>query len=336
MRMRDQIPTLRGMENETVAAMRRDEEIAVEKLHSIWEATKDALRFAVRDEYRRTFRTGNWNGPKARQTGVLIRIEHRAKMLLSNFSHVAFPFIDDVLKHTKRNRKLRLAWMLDQVSPDGIHPMVDGRMMKAREANLTSGAVTAVFGEEARALWKERWGSWLNAYSSALGHNITLGALNESSPDDAAGEVDATRPGSPANDFWEILDRLFRTEVINAQAQASAEFSDENSEMILTEIWQAHADMRVCVDCEANDGQQRDEVEGDEIPLHPYCRCYWRIVPLAWLDFMRGLDPEQAKALDAKGIAPTMMGITDPETGKVGGFTTVDFYDWTGKLVGSY
>jgi len=327
---------LKRMERDTIGSSRIAEERETARLRTMWEATKYTMKSRIREEYRKAFAHGVWDLSRARSSGALVRIQKHTTACLDLFGASAAPFMATHLNQAKKERVLRLAWMLDMTSPPMVRPKVGGARLRLKEANVT-GSVHVYSGPEAEASWLERFGEWLRGYDESLNRNITLGALNNSTPDDAAQEVDAARTGNRSMDFWDKIDSIFRNERQRAEAEGSVMFGAENEDMLAEEIWQAEGDEATCEDCDELDGYSRADAEkgGDTIPLHPNCRCYWRIVPKAWSEYLRSLDPEQARALDDKGIAPDAMALRDPETGKIGGLIWIDFKDWQGNIVGA-
>lgn len=326
---------LRKMNQETLAASRLGEERECERLRAMWNAAKFSMKAHIREEYRKAFPKGAWSLTAARQSGAMVRIQRQVKTTLDLFGHSAAPYMAEAFNSAKRERVMRLAWMLDMTSPKMVRPKVAGQRLKLREASANaSGMVNVYTGAEAEATWLQRFGEWLNAYERTLYTNIELGAINGSTPDDAAQEVEVARPGNRAVDFWDRIDTLFRTTRLAAEAEGAASFMDDNSDMLLEEVWTAQADARVCEDCAALDGDTRAEAEqaGAEPPLHPFCRCYYRIVPKAWSEYLRSLDPEQADALSSRGIAPDAMAVRGDD-GKVAALVWVEYKDWLGNVV---
>ena len=261
------------MVDETTKTARSMEETHVEQMAKMWEATKRALKAAIVEEYHRDFGKESWDSTTAKSKGTFLRIERHIRNILQSFADSSVPFLAQALHQHREERKIRMAWMLDQTTPPGIHPKLQGRRVKAREAEpFISGSLARVLvGDEAMAAWAERWGMWLGAYQSTLMNNIALGSMGGSSPFDAGEAVDSARPGSPNADLWSVMERIFRTEIIGAQSQAAGEFSDENDDLLTTEVWVSHHNGRVCPECEDNDGQTREEIGDDDPPIHPYC-----------------------------------------------------------------
>lgn len=332
-----QAAALARMEKDTLRASRLAEERAVSKVAAMWERTRAAIKAAIREEYLQGFPGGEvWSLPRARANGTMLRIQRRVHALLDGFNAAAIPFIRSTLSQAKQERKLRAAWMLDMTTPPAIHPKLSGVPVKAREAGQSlSGAVRILSGAAARQDWTNRWGTWLNGYAQALNTNLELGALNDSTPEQAGDAADTARPGPAAVNFWDVLDRLLRSEMLHAEADGYREFAAENEEHAMVEIWQAHDDARVCEDCAYLDQSERTE-DSEEPPLHPRCRCYWRMVPRAWADYMKDVDPDAAHDAELRGVPPGGMAMRDPETGKLMGMTYVEFFDWKGNLVATY
>lgn len=325
---------LKKMDREMVGASRLAEERESARIKAMWEATKYTMKSRIRDEYRKAFTKQNWTLTLARQTGTMLRIQRHVSELLNAFGHSAAPYMADSFNAAKKERVMRLAWTLDMTTPKMVRPKVNGQRLKLREAAVVSGQVAVYSGVEAEATWLERFEEWLRAYENNLMSNIQLGALNASTPDDAAQEVEVSRPGNRAVDFWDRIDTLFRTERLRSETEGAGSFIDDNADMLLEEVWTAMADNRVCPDCAALDGDTRAEAEeqGAEPPLHPLCRCYYRIVPKAWGDYLRALDPEQALLMSARGVAPDAMAVRGDD-GKISALVWVEYKDWLGNVV---
>ncbi len=213
----------------------------------------------------------------------------------------------------------RHAWLLDQVTPVNIHVKYNIHT-GFREANilLTSG-------------FSERWGQWVQGYGEALMQNLKMGALNNSTVTDAIGEVDATRVNTPAYTLESALGRLWDYYSWDAITGGMSDVVGDNPEAAEEEVWRTSGDLRVCDDCDANEGKQLDDADGT-IPLHPNCHCFPQIVPTSYAELLRSGDADDrdlAAQMDEDGIAPNALVIRG-DNGEPAAKAIVDFEDWEG------
>lgn len=317
----------RQAEQAMVIALRERLRARTAELRASWEAAKSSLRGIILDHYDAAHGQGPWEYADARAHGTFGLIRKGVVYRLQAFRWHSMTLVQEALREIGRERLLRRAHALLQTLPPGAEVRVGGRGM--READSVAGALRVLTGAEGRAAWEDRWDAWINAYADSLLHNIMTGALSGSSPSDAAAEVDQTRPGSPALDLWNILERILRTQAELAQKQADDDFFEENSGSLEERTWQTDERTKtgVCELCAPLNGLPESECGGEEPgEVHPFCNCYWRMLPAAWLDFMDGLDPAQAQALRDRGIAPDAMAVY--QDGKVVARAWVDFERW--------
>jgi hypothetical protein len=292
----------------------------------MWRETRRDLRLHIMDTYRQHFGDRPWSlaglqGSSGTQIfgGIATRLER--------FKAESKATAKNSLNGIYKNGILRYAWVLDQTTPPSYQVRVPYRMRL-----FEAGVIQVYSGEEAVRKWADRWDSWVDAYQGSLINNLRLGAINESNMQSSADEVDATRAGSPTADLLEALRRIFESEAISAISAAEDIVGTVNDGAMAEEIWQTVHDGDVCDICEPYDGFSADEIP-DDIPAHPNCRCYWRIVPVAWAELLRsgGVDDRQlAIEMDARGLVPNSMAIRD-ERGNVVAYTIVDFMDWVGN-----
>lgn len=318
-----QIPMLTRLEAQTRKAMRDMENKDAEAFIALWESAKARLRAAVAARYRESFGGQPWSRPAAHATGTFVRIEKDARNILSHFVEMAEHQGDVVLRRHYNEEKKRAAWMLEQVTPPNVRPELKLDATHSQEA--ARGIVSVFTGAAGAAVIRERLGAWSSAYKDALINNLALGSLNASSSEDAVAEVDATRAGTPSYDMLNVVERLARMLMLEVQSEARRDFSEDNPDLSEAEIWQTMEDGRVCDECDPNDGLTRDEVSPeDEIPLHPYCRCYWRLAPVDWQTLA---GPEMAAEMDARGLNRDAMVIRNQD-GSVAAHLFVDFQEW--------
>ena len=322
MTIKRQADVVAQIEARVRVTMRRMEEDAAKRLQLLWDSTAEAMRGVILSEYHRDFRNEPWTLAQAQARGTLLRIEKRTKSIMRTFAASAIDLVRQAKRETWQEEALRAMYMLDITTPK--HVAIKAPAPRAfREAG---GILQSMTGAPAKAGWNERFAAWADAYGSQLNLNLKLGSLNQSAPADAADEVAATRPGSPAVSFNQIIDRILRVEVIDAEARAREDVKDANPEVVAVEIWQAMADGRVCPLCESQDGQAREDCT-EEIPAHPLCRCFYRLVPKDWADLMRSGDKDFARKLDSAGLVPDAMVIFDG-AGQPAAAITVDFTAW--------
>ena len=88
--------------------------------------------------------------------------------------------------------------------------------------------------------------------------------------------------------------------------------------------WQTMEDERVCDECGPLDGLTREQIEDEEPPIHPRCRCFWRIMPKTWRDLA---DRDLAHQMDLAGVVPDGMYIHGAD-GELKAVVTVSFNKW--------
>lgn len=315
---------LRRLENENRRAMRQFEDQHVAATKRRWERAKVELRGTIVDQYRSDFGRSKWNHASAKSRGTFTKIRIASGEVLAGARNGILADTRAFLRDVRREHLLRAAWALDQVTPPGWAPKVEG--VRVREAGA-SGQIRVLTGAEGAAAWENRMNVWFDAFADALYRNIELGSMNESDALDASDEVDLTRAGTPGLDMWNILERILRVQAIRAEAMADADFYYSNREGIETRVWQTMEDGRVCDLCDPLD--QLEEGDTDEEPgeVHPLCRCFWRVMPRAWLDFVKQIDPDQAAGLRAAGLAPDAMAIYGDD-GKVHAHAWVEYQQW--------
>lgn len=289
-----------------------------------WTTTRVDLRSFIVNVYHHFFGNETWDVAHMNGTGcgtIMAKGIHERlqRFKVVSMAHAKFG-INDIYKESV----LRHCWVLDQTSPPSFKVRIPHKLRL-----FEASAVHVWAGPAARTIWTERWGSWVDAYEASLNHNIKLGAINSSSALDAAQEVDATRSGTPSSGLLDSLQRVYSFESVWAMNDAIGVVSEVNEEMEVEEIWQTRDDNDVDEDCADNEGLDREEADG-EIPLHPNCRCYWRIVPRSWASMLRDGDEDErdtALAMDSEGIVPNAMAVTDKD-GNIAGHLIVSFQKW--------
>lgn len=322
-----QADVLGSLELRVRAEMRAMEEADARRLRDLWEKAQDAMRGAILTEYHHDFKAERWTLLAARQRGTLLRIERRTKELTRAFVAAAVDLIRTSKRDVWREETLRALWVIDMTTPRHISVKVPPfKRAPATEAAPSKGVAQGVSGEAARVLWRDRFSTWADAYHQTLNQNLKLGAMNASAADQAADEVEVSRPGSPAVSFGQIIDRILRLEVISSEVAARDQVYDANQDMLADEIWQTMTDGRVCDLCDSQNGLSRADVTVD-MPAHPICRCFYRLVPKDWAELMRGADKDFARQLDVARLVPDAMVLFD-DAGRPRAAVVVDFTSW--------
>lgn len=330
-----QSTTVDRLMKETLSSFDTHIENASAMLEKHWEETKGHLKSAIMMEYHKSFSAGTWTLSAAKNKGVMLRIEKITRIFLQNFMAT----IENDFKKKKKamyaESLKRYAWVTDQVTPATTRVSMPNNF-RAREA-----VVDVYTGSAAAASWTERMGAWLGAYHSSLQNNIALGALAGSSIHDAAEEVDKTKAGTPSYDVFDALNRILEVELWAEAMSAEDDFYGENYKNLgFVEIWKTRYGIDVCDDCSENEGLTAEEADGD-IPLHPNCRCFWRIVPASFRDLLlQGDDDSRGLAydMDARGLVPDSLVMRDTN-GDIVGKTIVSFREWSngeGQSVGAF
>ena len=322
-----QLSTLVKLETENQKALRKAEDKALVEIRQLWAVIRKSLKKTISDFYRQDFPRSNWNLTDAKRLGTLYKIELQIDYTLNSYTASSVEMVRKSLISLHDEARLRNAWMLDMVTPNWVK--IKTKKTETREA----GMVNLFTGAAAKARWDDRWAAWTNAYRSSLTNNLMLNLINEGSVEDAVDEVDASKAGSPAYSIIDALERLFVTEAIGQQAQAAREIRDANRDVVKVEIWQTREDSDVCDICDENDGEKRNDVR-DEVPAHPGCRCFWRVVPQEWQSLLKKVDPALAREMDMRGLVPDAMIIRD-ENGDPAAALMVTFKEWQNMRMAS-
>lgn len=294
-----------------------------DKLFQIWGKTRRELRGAIMEAHEKSSRMGKWNLPRFKHSGSQAYLHAEVLSILEQFRAISKNAIKEGLNDIYKNSTMRHAWLLDQVTPPSRNVRIP-HSDKLHEAAVR----TLYLGGQGASDWKDRWDLWIDAYRDALGNNVAMNAMNESSMTDAANEVDVTKANTPSFTITDAMDRLFDYEGIRAMSAGAQSIADLNADLVEEEIWKTRGDDRVCDDC--------DELEGDPIestgypPAHPNCHCYPLIVPLSYAELLRSgdaSDADLADAMMARGLVPNALAIRD-EDGNITAKAIVSFEDW--------
>lgn len=310
------------IERETIHALDKLKSENVADIESLWLKTKEYLKMMIGYEYRKDFQHGNWNLVDVKIRGTIARIGRTARMVVANFREDAGQRFSAGLKKVYWESVYRHAYQLDITTPPSFKVKIPAHPSFTEAINVR-------FGPEAVTDWRTRWAAWMDSYNANLESNLVLGAMNESLAADAAAEVDATMVGSPSFDIWDALNRIMLTEMAATSSLGESDIADANEDLDIVEIWKTREWERVCDDCEPNNGLPADEADG-EIPLHPNCACYYRLVPASWAELLRSGDAddvELAKQMDAQGRVPSSMLVRDDQ-GNLRGAVMITFDDW--------
>ena len=295
------------------------------ELYKQWMMTRKDLKRVLWQAYREVAPLDTWNYASAKRTGTLNRINHETKQVIERFKHNSMTHVSHALNDIYKESALHQAWILDQVTP----PSYKIRLPRKRRA-LESGRTQIYTGADALSKWRDRWEGWLDAYHTGLNHNVGLGAINDATIDSITDEVDATKAGSPSTDIWAALQRVYMNVSQISLAFGQTDVSDENADELGTEeVWQTRYNQRVCDECDGNAGQTRDDLD-DDIPAHPNCFCYWRVVPKEWASLLASGDPSEQDAavrIDALGKMPTSMQLLGDD-GKPKASVIINFEEW--------
>lgn len=310
------------LQDETIKAHDALAKDHLEALAKLWHHTSLALRGAIYAEYRNHFKD-RWNLIDAKKMGTLIRIERKISHILNEFKDGSKVYVRWAIEDIYRHAIARQAWILDQVTPQSLQVKIPSKR-RMHESDLPDSKETVD--------WSHRWDTWIDAYFASLNNNIKLGAMNDTTADEAAAEVDQTKAGSPMYSLWDSLQRIFAFEAQGAFTGGQDDVAQANANMVEEEIWQTRYNIRVCdicIDMQGKTVEQADQ-EGEGIPAHPNCNCYWEVVPKAWADLLRSGNPEDQKLaieMEARGLVHTSMNILD-ENGDLLGSAIVTFKEW--------
>jgi hypothetical protein len=256
--------TIERLENVNRIAIMKIRRSSGKEIVYLWERAKDLMRNGIRNIYTQDFKSSTWNSPLAARRGTFHKIDRMVVGVLRDFHEGSLELAAKNLKQIYKQSVLRSAYVLDMITPASYlvklprHPM------------FSEASISTYQGPDADTAWKVRWSAWIDEYRNAINSNLRLNALNDSTADEAAAEVDASRAGTPAYETGDALDRIFQYQSASLQAQAIDELAGLNDDMELEQIWQTSFGARVCDICDENQGLTVDEAD-DDIPAHPNC-----------------------------------------------------------------
>ena len=283
-----------------------------------------ALRSHILHVYQTYFPNRRWDLPSYHASGAYHVMTYGLHEKLNQFQNNSRQIAKTTVNQLYKQSILRHAWVLDQTTPPSFRVRIPHKM------KLMEAQVAYYRGADATRQFEQRWNAWNDAYYNGLLTNLKMNALNSSTAGDAADEVDATRVNTPASGLMDALQRIYDFESSFAINDAIRLVSHVNEEAEVEQIWETRRNATVCDDCDENEGLSEEECD-DEIPLHPNCRCYWRMVPKEWAEMLRSgnaEDYETAVDMDSQGLVPTAMAIKDL-SGDLAGQTTVTFGKWS-------
>lgn len=319
MSIKTQTQILDVLEKKSVKALDVIRNKAHNELISLLKSARVKMRSAIFEIYRGDF-NADWNLSEASRRGTLLKIGHAVDSILIEFKQAAFALQKKHYSHVYRESALRSAWMLDQITPNSISIKIPPKIR----------FMESMDNSEVTDSWASRFALWVDGYRSSLDQNLRLGAINESSADDARQEVDATRVGTPATDLEYAISRMFMTTSLLSELAGQQDVADLNEGIDVVQIWQTRYWDRVCDICDENRGLTMDEAT-DDIPAHPNCACYWRMVPRKFADLLRSGNAEDMAAaieMDAAGLDPSSVAMLDPESGELKGLLSITFNEW--------
>lgn len=292
-----------------------------EDLSVLWRRASRALKGDIAAAYHASVGpNGRWDLTALHSSGTHHSLAMRVGTVLSDFLARSKWKAEGAFKDLRSESAKRHAWLLSQVTPEStrIKFGIPRHTMHEADRPLTSG-------------FSERWGQWVQGYGEALMRNLRMGALNNSTATDAIGEVDATRVNTPAYTLESAMDRLYDYYSWDAITGGMSQVVDENPDATEEEIWRTSGDLRVCDDCDENEGKTLDDADGT-IPLHPNCHCFPQLVPASYAELLRSGDEddrELAEQMDLEGVAPNALVIRGDD-GSMAAKAIVDFKDWPG------
>lgn len=294
-------------------------------LYRQWGAAQRELKLAVMESYRMTAAPRErWSLSKFKARGAQARLHAQTMAIMERFRATSKQSLKRAFNDLYAQSVFRHAYILDMTTPDSRHVLIPHRD-KLHEAAVRGFFLGGPPGDD----WSARWDSWIDAWRDAFGHNVGLNALNEGSLEDALDEVAATQVNTPRASLDTALSRIYDFEGTYAIAQGEGDVAEMNDELMDEEVWKTRGDLRVCDDCDENEGLTAEEADGD-IPMHPNCHCYWLMVPKDFAELLADGnedDRDLAEEMLARGIVPNALVLRDDRGGIIGQ-AVVSFESW--------
>lgn len=279
-----------------------------------------------------TFARGAWAEHGAARSiaaaaGARARVLQRAERELRTFRQNAVTVLKESRHQAYDLQSMMAHWILDQTTPPAtpVRPAA-GAVAAYDVAKRTPrkwGALAReafvdepIVGEDPD---QQRMDGWVKAWAGGLAGMLSLAGAQGAQPADVAARLEALE--ADGNDLASVMSRLIQSSVQVSIADADDDFDDRWGHLLEDRVWTTMDDERVCPACESHEGESWDDTRAD-IPLHPLCRCWWRVVPRPWAQLTK--DP-------VAGVADTSMVIRGPD-GKPAGMVVVSFDSWVQSL----
>ncbi len=113
-----------------------------------------------------------------------------------------------------------------------------------------------------------------------------------------------TRPQASAQVYRAML--IARTEAMRLTNDMQKRAWGENQNFMTERVWRtAPGFLGVCDDCAELDGVSSEDLDGEEPPLHPNCRCMMTMVPKPFQELYGGAFDEPIDQYEMKVASPT-------------------------------
>ena len=307
---------LEALELENRRAMYAHERAAIADINTSFIELKRRLKAELAGVYTHCFENGPADYRKAKQMGFEDHWRKASAAAIAEFLHEAATAFSWALNDNRKEEILRQCWALDMTTPQNVKVNIPSAG-RVREAAVNIAP---------RADWLTRWAEWMGYYSDNLGRNVKMATFDGADLTKMMAKVDSTKVGQPSVGIWDALERMASTEMLYQQQAARDDVAAVNGDILEEEVWQTMEDTSVCDICADNIGATRDSAS-DDIPVHPRCRCFWRLVPKQFAELMRN-DPEAAAAMDARGIVPYSLVIWDKDHKEIKAMAVVEFGEW--------
>lgn len=307
------------LQQQNIRALNKKAAKDKQDIMTLWAQASRLLKADIAAAYSASIGlNGRWELSNFHGSGTYHQLAQRASYILSDFLRKSTAKMRRSFGEMRGESRRRHLWLIEQVTPESkkLSKTIATRNMREAAVPLTVG-------------FEQRWGEWVDGYHSALLKNLRLNALNNGTLSDAIDEVDATRVNTPGYTLDSALDRLYEYYSWEAMAGGMHQAVEDAGDDVEEEIWRTSGDLRVCDDCDSNEGLTPEEADGT-IPLHPNCNCFYQLVPATFAALLRSgdeADRQLALDMDAEGIAPNALVIR-AEDGSIAAKTIVDFEKW--------